>query len=74
MYHQQSQQNLTALQNHLETTHAVHFTPLKSDSGLATFLTRSGLGNRFTSVGHDQTTKSGNCRILLGQHKNHIQV
>lgn len=74
MHHQQSQQNLTALQKHLGTTHAAHLTPLKPDSGLATSLTRSGLINRFTSVGHDQTTVSENGRILLGQHKNHIQV
>jgi len=74
MYHQQSQQNLTALQKHSETTHAVQFTRPPSDAGLATSLTRSRLINRFTSVGHDQTTKSENGRILLRQHKNHIQV
>lgn len=74
MYHQQSQQNLTALQKHSQTTHAVQFPPHKSDSGLATLLTRSGLINRFTVVGHDQTTELENGRILLGQHKNHIQV
>lgn len=65
---------LTALQKHSETTHTVQFTPLKSDSGSATFLTRSELINRFTLVGHHQTTKLENGRILLGQHKNHIQV